>query len=202
MIEIYKKHVTLERFLHDGNSFQRINRSDYLSYREFIEYFRSINIITKHNLIIGINFTYGWMPIIFEFCSSKFDESLEILNNAKKGTIPKIKELKILRGLFNNSLVGSSKLLHFINPEIFAIWDSRVYRYLTGNESYDYRINDYEAYLSYLAFCNCLTNLPEYEVIHNSIIKIIGYSMAEFRTAELIMYSAGGTKRNPIEMNN
>lgn len=199
-MEKFQLNVPLERFLHDGNSFKIINRSDYLSYREFIEYFRSIDIIAKHNLIIGINFTYGWMPTIFEFRSSRFSESLEILNNAKKGIVPKIEELRTLRGLFNNSLVGTSKLLHFINPEIFAIWDSRVYRYLTGNPPYDYRINNYEAFLSFLAFCNYLTNLPEYEPIHNSIIKIIGYSMTKFRTAELIMYSTGGSKRNPIGM--
>ena len=154
-----------------------------------------IRTITKHNLIIGINFTYGWMPTIFEFCSDNFDESLNILNRAKKGEIPKIEQLGILRNLFNNSLVGTSKLLHFINPEIFAIWDSRVYRYLTGKSAHGYRINDYEAYLSYLEFCDYLIKQPDFERVHRVICNLIGYPMTKFRTAELVMYSTGGTKR-------
>jgi len=72
------------------------------------------------------------MPTSFDFRSDKFDEALEIINNAKKGIVPSIDQLEILKGLLNNSLVGTSKHLHFINPEIFAIWDSRVYRYLTA----------------------------------------------------------------------
>ncbi len=195
MIEIYRRNVPLERFLQDGISFKIINRSDYISYQEFIMYFNRIKTITKHDLIIGINFTYGWMPTIFEFQSDQFEESIEILNRARKGVVPKVEELIILKGLFNNSLVGSSKLLHFINPEIFAIWDSRVYLYLTGNPPYDYRINKFEDYLSYLNFCDYLTNIPEYEMIHNNVINIIGYPMTKYRTAELIMYSTGGTRR-------
>lgn len=58
MIEKFKLQVPKEIFINDGISFEIINRSDYLSYREFIQYFRRIDIITKHNLIIGIDFTY------------------------------------------------------------------------------------------------------------------------------------------------
>lgn len=195
MIETYKQHIPFEKFLQDGFSFSPVNRADYISYKEFVKYFADLKIITKHNLIIGINFTYGWMPTIFEFCSDNFDESLNILNRAKEGDIPMIEQLGILRNLFNNSLVGTSKLLHFINPEIFAIWDSRVYRYLTGKSAWDYRINDYADYLSYLKFCDYLTSHPEFEMVHSVICNLVGYSMTKFRTAELVMYSAGGSKR-------
>jgi hypothetical protein len=195
MIETYKQRIPFEKFLQDGFSFSPVNRADYISYKEFVKYFADLKTITKHNLIIGINFTYGWMPTIFEFCSDNFDESLNILNRAKKGKIPKIEHLGILKNLFNNSMVGTSKLLHFINPEIFAIWDSRVYRYLTGKSAYDYRINDYAAYLSYLKFCDYLTSHPDFGIVHKAICDLVGYSMTKFRTAELVMYSAGGSKR-------
>jgi len=195
MIERYTQHIPIEKFFQDGLSFTPVNRADYISYKEFVKYFADLKTITKHNLIIGINFTYGWMPTIFEFCSDNFEESLSILNRAKKGEIPKKEQLGILRSLFNNSLVGTSKLLHFINPEIFAIWDSRVYRYLTGKSAYDYRINDYEAYLSYLKFCDYLTSHSDFGRVHRVICDLVGYSMTKFRTAELVMYSAGGSKR-------
>lgn len=191
MLANYENHISIEKFLQDGYDFKISNRSDYVSYSEFLKYFNELETITKHNLIIGINFTYGWMPTIFEFCSSQFDEALIILNNAKHGKIPTAEELAVLKRLLNNSLVGTSKLLHFINPSIFAIWDSRVFRYLTGKEPHDYRIGNFESFLSYLTFCAYLTKVPSYEKVHLSITEKVGYAMTKFRTAELIMYSHG-----------
>ena len=52
-------------------------------------------------LIIGINFTYGWMPTILDFRSKNFEEALEILNKAKNCIIPSVENLEILKGLFN-----------------------------------------------------------------------------------------------------
>lgn len=131
------------------------------------------------------------MPTIFDFRSDNFNDAVKILNNAKNGIIPSVKQLDILKGLFNNSLVGTTKLLHFINPEKFAIWDSRVYRYLTGKESYNYRIGNSETYLSFLKFMVSLTEEKDYEKVHNSICAKLGYSMTKLRTSELIMYLNG-----------
>ena len=132
------------------------------------------------------------MPTIFDFRSNNYEEAIEILNNAKKGLVLTVAQLESLKGLFNNSLVGTTKLLHFINPNKFAIWDSRVYYYLTGELAYNHRIGNCEAYLSFLTFCEYLTQIKEYEVLHNSICKKLGYTMSKFRTVELIMYLNGG----------
>jgi thermostable 8-oxoguanine DNA glycosylase len=35
-----------------------------------------------------------------------------------------------LKGFTNNSYVGMSKVLHFINPELFCIYDSRIVKRL------------------------------------------------------------------------
>ena len=145
-----------------------------------------------HNLVIGINFTYGWMPTIMDFRSEDFKKPLKILNSAKNGVRPTFEELIILKGVFNNSLVGASKLLHFICPEKIAIWDSRVYRYLTGYENvYNHRIGNCDTFLSYLKVCEYLTQNNEYDVIHRAICEKIGYQMTKFRTAELIMFTNG-----------
>jgi len=197
MIDKFKNHVSLDKFFQDCKNFKVENQTYDVSYPEFLKYFREVKTITKHNLVIGINFTYGWMPTIFDFRSNNFDEAIEILNNAKKGLVPTIAQLESLKVLFNNSLVGTTKLLHFINPEKFAIWDSRVYYYLTGEVAYNHRIGNCESYLSFLTFCEYLTQRKEYQEIHNSICKKLGYSMTKFRTVELIMYLNGGkTKEN------
>ena len=194
MIEIFKQNITLDKFFHDGNNFEIQRQSDYISYPEFLIYFNDLKTITRHNLIISINFTYGWMPTIFDFRSDKFDEALNILNRAKKGNKPTIDSLNLLKGLLNNSLVGTSKLLHFINPNNFAIWDSRVYRYLTGKEAYYDRISDCKAYLDYLEFCDYLTTQKEFNSMKERVEKQVGYTMTPLRIAELVMYSNGGKK--------
>ena len=83
-------------------------------------------------------------------------------------------------------------MLHFINPNRFAIWDSRVYRYLTGNEAYANRIGDCESYLSFLELCEYLIDLKEFDDVHNHICNTIGYQMTRYRTVELNMYLNGG----------
>jgi hypothetical protein len=128
------------------------------------------------------------MPTIFNFRSNNFDDVVQILNRAKQGLVPTKEELASLAHCFNNSLVGTSKLLHFINPEKFAIWDSRVYRYLTGESPHTYRLNKSEAYLDYLDFCAYLTKQNGFEEIHKSLEKKIGYKMTKMRVVELIMY--------------
>lgn len=194
-------HVTPERFLVEGKDIEFKDSSYYISYPEFIRYFNDIAIIEKHNLIIGINFTYGWMPTIFDFLSVEFEKPVKILNNVKRGIIPDINELAVLKKMFNNSLVGTSKILHFINPTKFAIWDSRVYRYLTGMEPYVERIGDYIAYLEYLKFCEYLSNQEGYAEIHRSIEQKIGYEMTKYRTVELIMYTKGEKPKPPKNEN-
>lgn len=135
------------------------------------------------------------MPTILDFRTERFEESIEILNKVKNGVIPSVNELEILKGLFNNSIVGTSKLLHFITPDKFAIWDSRVYRYLTGQEPYEHRIGNCETYLRYLEFCNYLASLNEFDDIHRIICDAFNHPMSRLRTVELIMYQNGGKAR-------
>src|ERR1035437_5381685 len=194
MQKIFKNKTCFEKFLQDCYKYEVGNQTYDISYPEFLHYFKNIDIITKHDLIIGINFTYGWMPTIFDFRSNKFDEALIILNNAKKGLMPDVNQLELLKALFNNSLVGTSKLLHFINPEKFAIWDSRVYTYLTGEKAYNHRIGNCETYLAYLSLCVDFIQRKEYAAAHSFICNKLGIPLTRFRSAEMIMYLNGNEK--------
>ena len=51
MIDTFKQHVTPEQFINDGRSFKSGNKSDYISYLEFVKYFSDLTEIKKHNLI-------------------------------------------------------------------------------------------------------------------------------------------------------
>jgi len=72
------------------------------------------------------------MPKVRQLKNTPFEEIIAILNRAKIGEPLKVKELDALKACINNSLVGASKLLHFINPEQYAIWDSKIFKYVTG----------------------------------------------------------------------
>ncbi|KXX66792.1 hypothetical protein [Flammeovirga sp. SJP92] len=196
LIELLNQN-TIEQFLIDEQKIKIDKQSsDFISYKEFVKYFKDLEKITKHNLVIGINFTYGWMPTIFNFKSTKLNEVLKILNSAKKDNTLKENELELLKECFNNSLVGTSKLLHFINPNKFAIWDSRIYRYLKNEFPHKYRVENTKSYLDYLSFCNTIINKTEYDSIHKSMENKIGYKMTKYRTIDLIMYLNGGDKNS------
>ena len=161
------------------------------AYPEFIRYFKDIDTINQHHLTIGIHFTYGWMPTIFQFQSNEFGEAINILNRAKKGEIPKVEELQTLKGLLNNSMVGTSKLLHFINPDKFAIWDSRVFRYLTRMEPHQNRIGNCQSYLEYLALCQDLIAQDGFSALRE---RMKDHEMTDLRVVEFIMFMNGGAK--------
>lgn len=61
-------------------------------------------------------------------------------------------ELHILKKVVNNSIVGVSKLLHFISPEVYTIWDSRVASYLEVKD-----INNVQNFCNYLEYCHVVS---------------------------------------------
>lgn len=164
------------------------------SYCHFIKYFQDKQRITEHNLIIAANFTYGWMPTILEFKSDEFDLAVSVVNKAKQSKRISDEELLVLKKLMNNSIVGVSKMLHFINPNVYAIWDSRVCNFLTG-KSHAYKVQKSGLFWAYLDLCQKVAAAPEFEVIHRNYQEKVGYEITPMRTVEQIMFVCSN---NPI----
>ena len=188
---------TQDRLLKDAKIIVIPKEEQYLTaYKEFINYFENLDKLSEHHIIIGISFTYSWMPTILDFRSNKIIEATQILNYAKQGNRPSLTELDILKSCFNNSLVGSSKLLHFINPNKFAIWDSRVYRYLFNQTPHSYRVENNNTYLNYLYFCDHLINSSEINTLKKIVEEKVGYTMTKMRAIELIFFYNGTKSTN------
>ncbi|MGF1903477.1 hypothetical protein [Aliivibrio sifiae] len=168
------------------------NDTFHKSYYYFLKYFSQKDVITEEDLIIGANFTYGWMPTMMRFKSEDFELSVSILNKAKSEIRISSQELMVLKGLINNSLVGASKLLHFINPEKYAIWDSRVCNFLVG-KSYKYIVEKIDLYWEYLDLCERVSKDPHFLSIHDNFSKVINYKVYPFRTIEQIMFINSST---------
>ncbi|MBR1236628.1 DUF6308 family protein [Bradyrhizobium sp. AUGA SZCCT0182] len=97
---------------------------------------------------------YGWMPTILKNADnllplSKFVVNLRDVSVVDARVIVSrvpVHELASLLFSVNKSVVGTSKLLHFLLPNLFPIWDSRIAR-LFGFRHASH--NTAPAYLSY-----------------------------------------------------
>ncbi|MCU4173927.1 hypothetical protein [Carboxylicivirga sp. N1Y90] len=180
--------LTFERIKNDTKRLTIQSSDSYIqTYPEFIQYFRNIDSIEKHHLLISSHFVYGWMPTIITLDLTKIDEVVSLLNAAKDGIELSIDDLSILKPCINNSMVGLSKLLHFINPEMYAIWDSRIFRYVTGKKS-QYGIDRPELYLQYLSALKSISSNKDYTALHEAIEKQMGYPITHFRGIEIVMF--------------
>lgn len=183
-----------------ANNFEPNEENYLIAYPYFLEYFKKIDTITPENIIIGISFTYSWMPTILNLNPKKriefnklLNKSVLILNRIKNQSNNEDKitfnELLTLKELFNNSLVGSSKLLHFINPEKYAIWDSKVYQYLYINEKpHKYKLEKPSAYIKYLEFIEVLVNDENFEEFYLLMKQKVQFEISKYRALELAFF--------------
>ncbi len=143
--------------------------------------------LTENDFIAGAHMVYGWMPTIITFNKGKMTEALSAINRAKKGELLSFNDLEAVKFCVNNSMVGASKLLHFINPGLYPIWDSKVCRYVTGM-AHQQKVNNVTNYLLYIDLCKHLTAQKEFDALYAKAKKIAGMEISSFRAVELIMF--------------
>lgn len=183
--------------LREHETLTDIKKTSYIrSYPHLISFVGSLRPINETIFTAAAHMVYGWMPTTLEFGDDEGgDDSLargsELLSRSILPTASiNEDELATLKELINNSIVGTSKLLHFLNPYVFPIWDRRVYRWIHGRFSY-HHLEQPAKYLEYAAELRRVTSEPEYEEIHKSIATKLGYKVSPLRSAELIMFLRG-----------
>lgn len=162
------------------------------SYPYLLSYFASKKTLTSEDVVCGTHMSYGWMPTILDLYFNEHNIDLQIaakyLNCARQVNSLPGEELQQLASLINNSFVGVSKLLHFVAPEHFAIWDSKVYAFVYEKKPYNYRVNNVTSYLNYLELLKQLQCDCRFPSFHASVNHKIGYVVTPMRALELIMY--------------
>jgi hypothetical protein len=159
------------------------------SYQEFVKFFES-NPIDEHNLIIGCYFTYGWMPTILKnFDDTLIDHSIiSKLNGVKRGEELDSKSLEILKKILNNSIIGVSKLLHFINPDLYPIWDRRVCTFICDKNYFSF-VNKTSNYKNYFAIVKKLLLDDEIKKMCIEVrSRLNANKLSDVRVIELIMF--------------
>lgn len=160
-----------------------------LSYKYFLDYFKDLECIEEKNLVIWSFFVYGWMPTILKKLNATNNQSnvIRYLNKVKNGKFLTILELHEIKNYINNSIVWASKLLHFINPEIYPIWDSKVSQFLLGKSSL---VNNVDIYYSYTEQLNSLKKLPDSQTIQDILSEKFWYPISAIRAIEFAIFSS------------
>lgn len=187
-----KFNISENKILEDSKQLVLNDRfeSDSISYHHFVRFFSNKNELSENDIIVSAYFSYGWMPTILNLNfgdKKELDEVVRILNRVRRGDFLKRDELSILKSMFNNSIVGTSKLLHFISPSKYVIWDSRVANYFGINLP-----NNVELYLQYLEFCHTLDK-ELLKKVHANVVKQAPCMecATELRTLEFVFFNKG-----------
>lgn len=159
-------------------------------YKYYVDFFKEKEELTNSDVIIGAGLTYSWMPTILKRLNlSNIDQVTIILNNVKQGVVISDDDLLLLKEFCNNSLVGASKLLHFINPKQYAIWDSRVFKFLNTNEgAHKYKLEKVNVYREYLSYLNNLKATTQLYQLVTELKSKINYPISDFRALELLFF--------------
>jgi len=163
-----------------------------LSYGHFINFFKTSESLTESDFIIGAHFTYGWMPTILDFKPKELKNCVTILNRVKNKQDITDDELETLIKAVNGSLVGVSKLLHFIDPQKYAIWDSNVIEYLKSNQGGRWGVKNVNAYRCYLDILKSFSaDEKAMKIVRDNIGGNFIGSVSDFRIIEMIMFLKG-----------
>lgn len=172
----------------------QVDRDDsyILSYPHILSYFSRLAAFDAADLVRGAHMVYGWMPTILELrvASSRVDLEVgaALLSRAKGvGTLTD-GEIASLSSLVNNSLVGASKLLHFVAPDRFAIWDSKIYAFVFEQRPHNYRVNRISGYRAYLEALRHVRSDARFARFHASVNTKVGYEVSPLRAIELVMF--------------
>lgn len=93
---------------------------------------------------------YGWMPRTLRIDNTYLASTLNAVKAASKTSLNDFDSVPI-QNIANclRSVVGASKLLHFINPKVYPIWDSKIqaFRGFPTRNSNMQRMDNYLAYV-------------------------------------------------------
>jgi hypothetical protein len=189
-----------ERFFIDADKIVSLeDTATHRSYRAFLNFFDSKKRLSEDDVVVGAYFTYGWMPRMLKL-RGDLKGVTEIANRVKGKEMIGEEEIKRVSEAINNSIVGASKLLHFICPSKYAIWDSRVYRYLHQEQPYQYRLETPGEYEKYLETLEELAKDKRFSNMKAKLEKWIGYQVSDKRIAELVMFYTGEKEKKSSQL--
>lgn len=155
------------------------------------------------DFVCAAHMVYGWMPTALDLYPSEqgFERAVHLLNESRLRQLDG-SEIIELSKVINNSVVGASKLLHFVSPQRYGIWDSRIYAFLTGKNKPAYQVvNSAPKYLTYLRVLEALKDDARFGGFHETVNQNIRTALGSawtvkdavgaLRALELVMFISG-----------
>lgn len=185
--------LNLEIILSKLDELEPIENDPYLEVYSVLQQFSERQAIKDQTTLTGLaHMVYGWMPTILSF-NTNIKINNHIFEEISKGSLD-VKFILELKQIVNNSIVGASKLLHFLNSKDYAIWDSRVYHSITGKKAYEYRVNSVDIYIEYMNKIRLISNEIDEEYVNHEL-EAKGYctkTISRVRMIELIFFYTSG----------
>lgn len=174
---------------------REVGMSYHFAYREFLNYFADIDPITMHHLVLSTHLIYGWMPRILRLHGgpNDWERGAELLTAIKHGKALTVGDMEMLTDIVDHSVIAVSKLIHFVRPDSYAIWDSRVCTSLYGRSFVEDRPTQIERYFAYLDTCRALIGNPAFPSLHTEICTKIGLDVPPLRAVEWVLYKGVGS---------
>lgn len=139
---------------------------------------------------------YGWMPRVVRINPGYVAKAISALNVAVAAKAIGDLSATSLQDIEHclNSVVGASKILHFVNNEIFPIWDSNVEGFRMSRSASTYHMRCVTNYFSYACEVHSIRSEPgfntffaNFSVAMNSRLATLGitaYKISEVRAIE------------------
>jgi hypothetical protein len=163
------------------------------TYGPMLEFAKRNKAEFDETTLIGLaHMVYGWMPTMIQNITIKDFFDWENLIHA--GSLDS-DFLKKVMNLTNDSIVGASKLLHFLNPEMYPIYDSRVYKTISGKEKHNLS-KDVENYICYTRKLRLLAKEskvnPTFSKIEKELVRknYIPSKCSRIRILEVCLYAS------------
>lgn len=172
----------------------------HLSYRALQNLARQAKDDPENDGLLSLSCAiYSWMPTIlknWDFQKFNVENPIEIIKNLSSVESAKAFLLNIdATSPVNKSWVGLSKLLHFLNPKLFPIWDSRIAKHFELNWSQQF--NKKDIYISYFIFIhkNLGKQRNTLDLVANRIETRYAYRPSDVRCLESLLFSKSNEKQ-------
>lgn len=132
---------------------------------------------------------YGWMPKILSYSRDTYQDDKiyqAVLAKTEKDALRVLDSIEYPPT--NNAWVGMSKTLHFLNPEVFPIWDSKVAKVLGIPTT---QMGKKEVYKNYLSFIFQNMNSSFVDTVRTEFKSVTGYQITKVRAVEFVLFVMG-----------
>jgi hypothetical protein len=128
-------------------------------------------VITHPTFLQLATMTYGWMPRILRIDGKHIAAAITALNHGAAASGVTFHAVPIIDlALCLHSVVGASKMLHFVNPAVFPIWDSKVESFRLGYSPSHVHMNAIANYVDYARDVHSIMRDPSFPAFNVQFI--------------------------------